>query len=802
MNVLDLRRLTAPLIAICLALAVVVATLPTTSAQANKKFGFDAGFGPGFDSGFGGTPYVIESSYQIEKATGIGSISIKMTLDGDNHIYSQTQDGGPMATKIELLGDENQLLGPFLPNEDPLITRDEEIYPGVEIKEFHNEVTWIAKVSVNETLRGKPLAVKFSGQVCDVACIPVDEELKVDFDGYLEPKAAPGIFFAEGTHVKWRIEFSKVEVQPGETFDLQLMADVVDGYHIYPIDMNSTETNNLTLISFLQKSRMLFGAPKASSEAEAHTVIEGEPDVIYHPGDVVWKIPVKVPKDAAPGIYGIEGLVGYQSCDDAACDFPKGLRFSGDVQVGQLDGAKIPLSKSLSITEAKYSRVVESDVTGWVDELSKSYAALPILDLLKNFGFALIGGFILNFMPCVLPVIGLKVMAFLQEGDGSRRRFVALNMWYIAGIMAVVMAIAVTTIGFRAAGSSLIWGEQYGSYPFRIGMLSLITAMALSFLGVWEIPIPGFATSSKSGEMMTKEGASGAFFKGILTTVLAVPCSGPFLGAVFALSLSQPSWVILLMFFGVALGLSLPYIVISIFPSALSILPKPGPWMDTLKQVLAFPLLLTAVYFIAQFPADYRIAAIVLMIVVWFCCWLIGQVPPYAERSTKFQAWAGSLAVGILGGYIGFYLCGPREEILQWEIYSEARLLELQDQGKTVMIDFTAEWCPNCKYNLRTAIDTKKVGEFVEASDIVPMIADFTDRPAHIKQKLEELKSASIPVLAIYPGAPQSEPIVLRDVVIESQVITALNDALTSSAAEDETIETVSMEPPKPIGVR
>jgi thiol:disulfide interchange protein len=386
-------------------------------------------------------------------------------------------------------------------------------------------------------------------------------------------------------------------------------------------------------------------------------------------------------------------------------------------------------------------------------------------------------------MPCVLPVIGLKVMSFVKESDRSGSSIIALNLWYIAGIMTVFLVLAAFTIGFREIqGEAFGWGEQFGSTPLRIGLTVLMFAMALSFLGVWEIPIPGFATSQTSNEMMQREGPFGAYSKGLLTTVLATPCSGPGLAAAFAVAISQPAWVIVLMYVGVGLGMSLPFIVICLSPQLVKYVPKPGPWMQSLKEFLAFPMLFAIVWlFLTTFNGETLIAVILTLIAVWFACWWIGRVPVWSGFGKKALHWTGAIATAVCISWFAFRIHGEHEKLIKWIPYSASQLAELDSQNKTVMIDFTAQWCANCKVNLLTAIETDEVADLVIELGIVPMLADFTDRPPDIKQKLHELESNSIPILAILPAGRHHAPIVLRDLVTKSAVLAALRKAAETS---------------------
>jgi thiol:disulfide interchange protein len=220
--------------------------------------------------------------------------------------------------------------------------------------------------------------------------------------------------------------------------------------------------------------------------------------------------------------------------------------------------------------------------------------------------------------------------------------------------------------------------------------------------------------------------------------------------------------------------MAFPYLLVSMFPGAMRWIPKPGPWMETFKEFLAFPLLLSVVAFVAGFPEKERIPMMSALIFIWFACWLIGRVPQWEPKNKHVQAWIlGSFAA--LAGTIGsFYVLKPSVFELEWVPFTEQRLQDTVAEGKPVLVDFTAEWCQNCKLNLAVAIHTRKVHELVKKNGVVPMIADLTRYPPELMAKLRELKKIAIPVLAIYkPGDPQN-PIVLEDILTESQVLQAL----------------------------
>jgi len=308
-------------------------------------------------------------------------------------------------------------------------------------------------------------------------------------------------------------------------------------------------------------------------------------------------------------------------------------------------------------------------------------------------------------------------------------------------------------------------------------MTVLIFVMALSFLGVWEIPIPGFVGSGKAGQLQTREGPSGAFFKGMFTTILATPCSGPFLGPVFGYLLGKPPYLVYGVFAAVGLGMASPYLLIGAFPKLIRFLPKPGGWMETFKQLMGFLLLATVIYLFGTLTAPYYLPTMTLLLGLWIACWWIGRTPATATPQSKATAWLGGLAVAILVGRFAFTVLFW-EPIIPWQPFSPEVLRQARAEGKTVMVDFTADWCPNCKTNSQLAIEKQSVLELVRAGGVLPLLADWTDESPAIKKALNDLRYNSIPLLAIWPAQPaEKEVILLPDLISESAVLKALKEA-------------------------
>jgi thiol:disulfide interchange protein len=382
-------------------------------------------------------------------------------------------------------------------------------------------------------------------------------------------------------------------------------------------------------------------------------------------------------------------------------------------------------------------------------------------------------------------------MSFAQQSGRDRREVFQMNLWYCLGVFAVFFCLATASVAANIglARANLAWGEQFTSTGFNIAMTGIVFAFALSFLGVWELPIPGFI-GEKAGHVQSREGPVGAFLKGVLSTVLATPCSGPFLGPVFGFTLGQPTAVTYAVFMAIAAGMALPYIVVGLVPGLVRFLPRPGAWMATFKEVLGFVMLGTVAYLFTFLQHDWFVPTFVVLIGIWMACWWVGR----AQETTGVVGvgrWVQAGTIAAVVGAAALVLLGPVRSLIDWEEpFSRARLADLQRSGRTVMVDFTADWCPTCKVNLAFAIETRKVRAALDRNRVVPLLADWTDGSPEIKQALESLGSRSIPVLAVFPagrpGEPAPAPIVLRDLISERDVLTALDEAGPSRPASPE----------------
>ncbi len=392
------------------------------------------------------------------------------------------------------------------------------------------------------------------------------------------------------------------------------------------------------------------------------------------------------------------------------------------------------------------------------------------LSLSRALLFGLLGGLILNLMPCVLPVIGLKVFSFVNQAGESRRRVFGIGLAFFAGIFAWFMVVAALISAARAAGHELTWAFQFQNAGFVLGMTLLVFVFALNLLGLFEIWLPGMG---RFAALSSREGYGGAFLHGAFATLLATPCTGPLLGPVLPVAFSQSTGVSFAMFASIAVGMGLPYLILAAQPGWMRLLPKPGPWMVRLRQVVGFLLLGTVVWLLGVLFAlkdKPETGVLWILLGVGLACWIFGNwVTPGArplQRGVALVAMAGVILLSL-------FFARP-QPMADWEAWSPERVAALREEGKPVFIDFTASWCFNCKYNERFILSTNPVQKALRG--FVTLKADWTRGDPKITEELKRLGRRGIPVYAVYPaGGGEAE--VLPELLTQGTVIEALEQA-------------------------
>ena len=403
--------------------------------------------------------------------------------------------------------------------------------------------------------------------------------------------------------------------------------------------------------------------------------------------------------------------------------------------------------------------------------------------LLPMLGAALLGGLILNIMPCVLPVIALKVLSFVRQSGSNPARVRKLGIVYGLGVLASFLVLALVLLGLQAAGKDANWSTAFQSPTFRVLLCILMVLVSLNLFGVFEVALEGKAITSATA-IIRREGPGAAFFNGVLAAVLATPCTAPFLATAVAFAFTQPPLVLILIFLTVGLGLALPFVLLCWQPAWLKLLPRPGDWMVRFKVAMGFPMLGTAIW-IFWFTATRMGGSGVLwlglfLVVVSAAAWAWGEFGQRAGRPLV----GGLTALALLaGGYFGLMEgaldwrtpASERHPKINWQAWSPSAVNAARAAGHPVLVDFTADNCANCKFNLVRSIEIASTIERLRKGGFVTLAGDFTDANSDIAAELKRYSRRGVPLVLVYPKDPNQPPRVLPTVFTPAEIHEALD---------------------------
>ncbi len=392
--------------------------------------------------------------------------------------------------------------------------------------------------------------------------------------------------------------------------------------------------------------------------------------------------------------------------------------------------------------------------------------------LLRAIGLAFLGGLLLNLMPCVFPVLFLKGLALVNSGNEERAKLRTHGLVYAAGILVSFWALVAVLLGLRAAGATLGWGFQFQSPIFLALMAGLLFFLGLSLAGQFEI---GLTLTSAGGSLAQKQGYTGSFFTGVLAVVVATPCTAPFMGAAIGYALAQSAFVTFAIFTALALGLAAPYVALTLQPAWTRWLPRPGVWMEVLRQAVAVPIFLTVIWLawvlVKGYGADLLWTLLGSFLLLAIAGWFLGRWP--ARR------WATVVAALILLGVIALAVYGQKQAGNAdgagksetdsaasggWEPWSAEAVSRSQAQGRPVFVDFTASWCLSCQVNERAALQQPEVQAAFRKKNVVLLKADWTRHDEAITQALTALGRSGVPTYVLYaPG--ENNPRLLPEVL-------------------------------------
>jgi thiol:disulfide interchange protein len=563
---------------------------------------------------------------------------------------------------------------------------------------------------------------------------------------------------------KFVLSADRTAYDPGLPAKVSALVTIEHGWHV-----NSHKPSLEYLIPTVLDLELPQGWPEESVQYPAAKMktfsFEPRPLAVYD-GDVVIQARLQLPKGVARGAYPIRASLRYQACNDSQCLPP--VTTTAEIQLKVEPGGKA--AKSAAFVPDAGGESGGGAVAGGPGAAETSAAAPgnPGTSLGVTLLLALLGGLILNAMPCVLPVLSLKIFGLVRSAGHGRAEVVRGTLATSAGILVSFLALGLAAVAFRAAGSAVGWGVQF-QHPGFVAFLAVVVVLfCLNLWGLFEIPLPQ-ALARLGGIGMTgggvpREGIAGHFFSGLFATLMATPCSAPFLGTAISFALAQRAPVVLAVFTALGLGMALPYLLVAAVPGVARFLPRPGAWMDTVRGVMGFLLAGAAVwlfYVLSSQVAPEQLAAIQLgLLGIALFTWIQHRVA--AGRALRGMAGLGvaaaiviTLAVAMGGsrGAATSLTASKPAGLIPWVAFDRARAESLARGGQLVFVDVTADWCFTCKVNERLILDTPEVARAFAEHDVVPMKADWTNRDDRIGAFLAEHGRYGIPFYLLYrPG--------------------------------------------------
>ncbi len=629
---------------------------------------------------------------------------------------------------------------------------------------YENEALFPFKLRVDESVpAGKvTLAAKVSWLVCQDSCIPGKAELELQRTVVAQPPGAPVTVIPDAVYFNRLIGGLPRPLPAGSKVGFQ----------------TTKEGFRLTVLT-------------GRRETEA-TFFPADPNLIDNPAPQKFTPAAKgltldLKKDASltaspAQLNGVLELAGGRAYDIAAG--PGLAAVSAERVTADATFAEVPAAEMTASTEFSVPMAQSGTLADRLHARSPAAAGFW-LALVRSFGLAFLGGILLNLLPCVFPALFLKGLALLNSGSDERAKLRAHGLVYVAGILVSFWTLVAVLLGLRAAGSTLGWGFQFQSPIFLSLMAGLLFFLGLSLAGQFEI---GLTLTSAGGSLAQKQGLPGSFFTGVLAVVVATPCTAPFMGAAVGYALAQSAGVTFAVFTALGLGLAAPYLALTLQPAWTRWLPRPGAWMEVLRQAVAVPIFITVIWLAWVLTGAYGTGALASLLgsflLLAIAGWFLGRWP--ARR------WAAAVAALILAAVVALAVYGQRMATVTdaspvqnlgarsasaprsgWQPWSQEAVSRSLAAGQPVFVDFTASWCLSCQVNERVALNQPQVMQAFQARNVVLMKADWTRHDEAISQALTALGRSGVPAYALYvPG--ENSPRLLPEVLTPGIVIDAV----------------------------
>lgn len=453
----------------------------------------------------------------------------------------------------------------------------------------------------------------------------------------------------------------------------------------------------------------------------------------------------------------------------------------GGVQLASLE------NNPLTLTIVDGARAIETSVVpsigGTGASVAPSGAERDPAGLIGILAIALLGGLILNLMPCVLPVLSIKLMSVVSHGGGAKRDVRVGFLAASAGIVTMFLLLAGALVGLKAAGGTIGWGIQFQQPAFLAFMIVVLTLFAANMFGLFEFALPRFIADAGQ-DAGDRKGLTGHFMTGAFAALLATPCSAPFLGTAVGFALSRGPLEIFLVFAMLGLGLAIPYFLIALFPGLATSLPKPGPWMIKLKWVLGLALAATAVWLATVLTVSGGTETAIVVVALAVLAGVLPAVRRLEGSRLGRVAIPMAAVLGIAAVATPIYRGTPAPDAVAssktisaaWEVFDQAAIADHVAAGRVVFVDVTADWCITCQFNKKRVLDVGDVAELLDADEVIAMRADWTQPDQTISDYLASFGRYGIPFNIVYgPGAEKGIP--LPEILTESDVLAAFASA-------------------------
>ncbi len=571
--------------------------------------------------------------------------------------------------------------------------------------------------------------------------------------------------------------------EPGSTARFAVVLEIEDGWH--------TNSHIPTYEGLIGTSVALEPPPGWAAPAEPDYPpgemksfsFATEPISVYE-GEVAIHGRIEVPPGTSTGTYPIRARVTYQACDDKMCLPPVTVEETIAINVGPGGEAA-----NTEVFAGGGSRAGPG-ATG-----RRGLGAAPSpgsRGLLWFLLLGFVGGLILNAMPCVLPVLSLKLFGLVKSAEGGRGAVAAGGLATAAGILFSFWILAAAAIIARSAGVAVGWGIQFQEPAFVSALAVIILLFSLNLWGLFEIPLPRFL--GRVGSAGPSEGLAGHVTTGFFATLMATPCSAPFLGTALGFALTQSAAMTVGTFSAIGLGMASPYLVLAAFPKAGRILPRPGPWMGTFRVVMGFFLAATAVwllYVLSSLVTPERLAFFELsLLAIALGVWLRARrrEEGAARRVASVAVLAlcvTGVAIAARGGGSSAPAVAAENRLISWVPFDRAEAERRSAEGRYVFVDVTADWCLTCKVNERLFLETREVADAFERHRVIAMKADWTRRDEAIGEFLADFGRYGIPFYVMY--RPGREPHVFSELLSKSAILDLLDGPteVTAASARD-----------------